>query len=39
MLPGGVLFLAGVAMNGFAQEVWMLIVGHMLLGFGIRCAN
>jgi len=39
MLSGGVLFLAGAAMNGFAQEVWMLIVGRMLLGFGIGCAN
>jgi len=23
-------------LNGFAQEVWMLIVGHMLLGYGIE---
>ncbi|CAJ2650608.1 unnamed protein product [Trifolium pratense] len=39
MITGGVLFLAGAALNGFAQEVWMLIVGRMLLGFGIGCAN
>jgi MFS family permease len=39
MMTGGVLFLAGAALNGFAQEVWMLIVGRMLLGFGIGCAN
>jgi MFS family permease len=39
MLTGGVLFLAGAALNGFAQAVWMLIVGRMLLGFGIGCAN
>jgi MFS transporter, SP family, sugar:H+ symporter len=39
MLSGGVLFLAGAAMNGFAEKVWMLYVGRMLLGFGIGCAN
>ncbi|RYR65356.1 sugar carrier protein C isoform X2 [Arachis hypogaea] len=39
MISGGVLFLAGAALNGFAQQVWMLIVGRMLLGFGIGCAN
>ena len=39
MISGGVLFLAGAALNGFAQKVWMLIVGRMLLGFGIGCAN
>ncbi|MCI00946.1 sugar carrier protein C-like, partial [Trifolium medium] len=39
MLSGGVLFLAGAAMNGFAQKVWMLIVGRLLLGFGIGCSN
>lgn len=38
MISGGVLFLAGAALNGFAQEVWMLILGRMLLGFGIGCA-
>ncbi|KAK7332222.1 hypothetical protein VNO80_28971 [Phaseolus coccineus] len=39
MICGGVLFLAGAGMNAFAQHVWMLIVGRMLLGFGIGCAN
>ncbi|XP_061337252.1 sugar transport protein 1-like [Gastrolobium bilobum] len=39
MISGGVLFLAGAALNGFAQNVSMLIVGRMLLGFGIGCAN
>ncbi|KAG6692502.1 hypothetical protein I3843_10G110900 [Carya illinoinensis] len=39
MLFGGVLFCAGAILNGFAQAVWMLIVGRMLLGFGIGFAN
>ncbi|XP_028094470.1 sugar transport protein 1-like [Camellia sinensis] len=39
MLFGGVLFCAGALVNGFAQAVWMLIVGRILLGFGIGFAN
>ena len=39
MLFGGVLFCAGALLNGFAQKVWMLIVGRILLGFGIGFAN
>lgn len=39
MLFGGVLFLAGALLNGFAKKVWMLIVGRILLGFGIGFAN
>lgn len=39
MLFGGVLFCAGALINGFAQAVWMLIVGRILLGFGIGFAN
>ncbi|KAJ7968455.1 Sugar carrier protein like [Quillaja saponaria] len=39
MLFGGVLFCAGAFFNGFAQAVWMLIVGRILLGFGIGFAN
>ena len=39
MLFGGVLFLAGALVNGFARKVWMLIVGRILLGFGIGFAN
>lgn len=39
MLFGGVLFFIGALLNGFAQAVWMLIVGRILLGFGIGFAN
>ena len=39
MLFGGILFFAGALVNGFAKAVWMLIVGRMLLGFGIGFAN
>ncbi|KAJ7944864.1 putative Sugar transporter [Quillaja saponaria] len=39
LITGGILFLIGAAFNGFAQKVWMLIVGRLLLGFGIGCAN
>ncbi|XP_068469930.1 sugar carrier protein C-like [Phaseolus vulgaris] len=39
MLFGGLLFLVGALINGFAQGVWMLIVGRILLGFGIGFAN
>ncbi|KAG8365460.1 hypothetical protein BUALT_Bualt18G0107100 [Buddleja alternifolia] len=39
MLFGGVLFCAGALINGFAQGVWMLIVGRIFLGFGIGFAN
>ncbi|XP_031266928.1 sugar carrier protein C-like [Pistacia vera] len=39
MLFGGVLFLAGGLINGFAKAVWMLILGRILLGFGIGFAN
>ncbi|WVY92514.1 hypothetical protein V8G54_031602 [Vigna mungo] len=39
MIIGGFLFLIGALLNAFAQNVWMLIVGRMLLGFGIGCAN
>ncbi|GJX48833.1 sugar carrier protein C-like protein [Tanacetum coccineum] len=39
MLVGGILFCAGALVNGFAQAVWMLIVGRILLGFGIGFAN
>ncbi|MED6187570.1 hypothetical protein PIB30_077748 [Stylosanthes scabra] len=39
MLFGGLLFLVGALINGFAQKVWMLIVGRILLGFGIGFAN
>jgi len=39
MFFGGLLFLIGALVNGFAQHVWMLIVGRILLGFGIGFAN
>ncbi|CAI9087627.1 OLC1v1021745C1 [Oldenlandia corymbosa var. corymbosa] len=39
MLFGGLLFLIGALLNGFAQAVWMLIVGRIFLGFGIGFAN
>lgn len=39
MLFGGVLFFAGALINGLAKAVWMLILGRILLGFGIGFAN
>ncbi|XP_020239862.1 sugar transport protein 1 [Cajanus cajan] len=39
MICGGVLFLGGAGLNAFAQHVWMLIVGRLLLGCGIGCSN
>lgn len=35
MLFGELLFCAGALINAFAKAVWMLILGRMLLGFGI----
>ncbi|CAK7335443.1 unnamed protein product [Dovyalis caffra] len=39
MMTSGVLFAAGAVVNGFAKSVLMLIIGRLLLGFGIGCAN
>ncbi|KAK4485169.1 hypothetical protein RD792_007811 [Penstemon davidsonii] len=39
MLCGGILFCIGALINGLAQNVAMLIVGRILLGFGIGFAN
>jgi MFS family permease len=39
ILFGGVLFFVGAILNGFAQAVWMLIVGRILLGLGIGFAT
>ena len=39
MLSGGLSFLAGSALNGFAMNVPMLIVGRILLGVGVGFAN
>ncbi|XP_050219143.1 sugar carrier protein C-like [Mercurialis annua] len=35
MLLGGLIFLAGGAINAAAQAVWMLILGRILLGIGV----
>ncbi|RZC28818.1 sugar transport protein 12-like isoform X1 [Glycine soja] len=39
MIMGGIFFVAGALLNGLAVSIWMLIVGRLLLGFGIGCAN
>ncbi|EAZ08505.1 hypothetical protein OsI_30777 [Oryza sativa Indica Group] len=39
MFAGGLVFLAGCALNGAAANVAMLIVGRVLLGVGIGFAN
>ncbi|XP_071709232.1 sugar carrier protein C-like [Rutidosis leptorrhynchoides] len=39
MLVGGVTFCAGALLNAFALDIWMLIFGRLLLGFGIGFAN
>lgn len=39
MVFGGTLFLCGAAFTGFAQDVVMLIVGRLLLGFGVGFTN
>ncbi|KAF8413994.1 hypothetical protein HHK36_001992 [Tetracentron sinense] len=39
MFSGGILFLIGAAINGFAKNVGMLIIGRILLGLGIGFAN
>ncbi|XP_022955194.1 sugar carrier protein C isoform X2 [Cucurbita moschata] len=39
MLFGGVLFCAGAIINAAAKNVEMLIIGRILLGFGIGFAN
>ncbi|XP_038883075.1 sugar carrier protein C-like [Benincasa hispida] len=39
MLLGGILFCSGAIINGFAKAVWMLILGRLLLGFGIGFTN
>ncbi|XP_057448049.1 sugar transport protein 1-like [Lotus japonicus] len=39
MIVGGLFFVSGALFNGLADGIWMLIVGRLLLGFGIGCAN
>ena len=35
---GGRHFCVGACNNGIAQRVWIIIVGHLLLGFVFGCA-
>ncbi|KAK6945738.1 Major facilitator, sugar transporter-like, partial [Dillenia turbinata] len=39
LLLGGVIFLVGSAVGGFATNVAMLILGRLLLGFGVGFTN
>lgn len=39
MTIGGLVFLVGAILNGAAMNVLMLIVGRILLGFGVGFAN
>lgn len=39
MVLGGCLFFTGGAINGGAKDVAMLIVGRILLGFGVGFTN
>jgi MFS transporter, SP family, sugar:H+ symporter len=39
MLLGGAMFFAGAALNAGAVNIAMLIVGRMLLGFGVGFTN
>ncbi|KAJ4835656.1 hypothetical protein Tsubulata_021705 [Turnera subulata] len=39
MVAGGLLFAAGAIVNALAQNVAMLYIGRILLGFGIGCCN
>ncbi|KAK8266632.1 hypothetical protein V6Z12_D12G259200 [Gossypium hirsutum] len=39
MMLGGLFFAIGAVINGFAENVLMLIIGRVLLGFGIGFAN
>ncbi|KAG1368207.1 sugar carrier protein C-like [Cocos nucifera] len=39
MFGGGITFLVGAALNGFAQDVLMLILGRILLGIGVGFAG
>ena len=39
ILVGGVAFLAGSALGGAAFNVYMIIFGRILLGFGLGFAN
>ncbi|CDY36072.1 BnaC03g41260D [Brassica napus] len=39
MFLGGFTFFVGSAFNGFAQNIAMLLIGRILLGFGVGFAN
>ncbi|KAJ1436341.1 Sugar/inositol transporter [Sesbania bispinosa] len=39
MFLGGLFFLVGALLNGFAVNVEMLIIGRLLLGFGVGYCN
>ena len=39
MFIGGLTFLIGALLNGFAQNVAMLIIGRMFLGIGVGFCN
>ncbi|PNX72030.1 sugar transport protein 5-like, partial [Trifolium pratense] len=39
IIIGGILFLAGGAINGGAENIPMLILGRVLLGFGVGFTN
>jgi MFS family permease len=39
MLVGGLSFLVGAGLNGGAENIAMLIIGRILLGFGVGFAN
>ncbi|XP_054790861.1 sugar transport protein 10-like [Prosopis cineraria] len=39
MFLGGLFFLVGALLNGFAVNIAMLIVGRLLLGFGVGYCN
>ncbi|KAK7270149.1 hypothetical protein RIF29_23082 [Crotalaria pallida] len=39
MFVGGLFFLVGALLNGFAVNIEMLIIGRLLLGFGVGYCN
>ncbi|XP_044948965.1 sugar transport protein MST8-like [Hordeum vulgare subsp. vulgare] len=39
MLGGGLVFLVGAVLNGFAVNIAMLIIGRILLGIGVGFSN
>lgn len=39
ILIGGVAFLAGAALGGAAYNIYMLIIGRVMLGVGVGFAN